>query len=291
MSMRNEVTQESIISNIRSQKYLKVSCFGIVISARCDIAQNKVDCVHVVSAVPLSIWLKTVVFQKALSVSIKKQLKIISKWAEAEQQDIEVLTDLGPEKAMENIQASVDSDLKEKAEAACSLWKKYQQYKAGEATLQETANFLNQEGKEVRTSMLSELLTGKLNNFCFVPESAYLSNENVYNGLVADFKDIIAFSAKQIKDIQRGDYDYLRILATPQLDKLNQQFYLEDREDVVQIKYEIQSPWIERFMQNFAFSFIRVGVDTISQTDGKTLSKKLVKCDGESLVLEMEGLV
>lgn len=49
MSMRNEVTQGSIISNIRSQKYLKVSCFGIVISARCDIAQNKVDCVHVVS--------------------------------------------------------------------------------------------------------------------------------------------------------------------------------------------------------------------------------------------------
>ena len=143
----------------------------------------------------------------------------------------------------------------------------------------------------MRTSMLSELLTGKLNNFCFVPESAYLSNENVYNGLVADFKDIIAFSAKQIEDIQRGDYDYLRILATPQLDKLNQQFYLEDREDVVQIKYEIQSPWIERFMQNFAFSFIRVGVDTISQTDGKTLSKKLVKSDGESLVLEMEGLV
>lgn len=46
MSMRNEVTQGSIISNIRSQKYLKVSCFGIVISARCDIAQNKVDCVH-----------------------------------------------------------------------------------------------------------------------------------------------------------------------------------------------------------------------------------------------------
>lgn len=71
MSMRNEVTQGSIISNIRSQKYLKVSCFGIVISARCDIVQNKVDCVHVVSAVPLSIWLKTVVFQKALSVSIK----------------------------------------------------------------------------------------------------------------------------------------------------------------------------------------------------------------------------
>lgn len=291
MSMRNEVTQGSIISNIRSQKYLKVSCFGIVISAQCDIAQNKVDCVHVVSAVPLSIWLKTVVFQKALSVAIKKQLKIISKWAEAEQQDIEVLIDLGPEKAIENIQLSVDSDLKKKAEIACLLWQKYQQYKAGKVTLQETADFLNQDGKEVRTSMLSELLTGKLNNFCFLPESAYLSNGNVYDGLVADFKDIIAFSAKQIKDIQRGDYDYLRILALSQLEKLNQQFYLEDREDVVQIKYEIQSPWIERFMQNFAFSFIRVGVDTISQTDGKMLSKKLIKCDGKSLILEMEGQV
>lgn len=64
MSMRNEVTQGSIISNIRSQKYLKVSCFGIVISARCDIAQNKVDCVHVVSQFHCLSGLKQLFFKR-----------------------------------------------------------------------------------------------------------------------------------------------------------------------------------------------------------------------------------
>ncbi len=289
--MFKETTQGSIISNIRSQKYSGVSCYGIVISARCDLAQNKVDSIHAVSAVPLSVWLQMVVFQKALSASIKSQLKIISKWAEAEKLDMEVLIDFGPEKTMENIQASIDTNLKEQARAACSQWQKYQRYKSGNVTLQETADFLNQEGKDKRITILSELLTGKLNNFCFVPENAYLSNGNVYNGLVADFKDIITFSSQQIRDIQRGDYDYLRILASPQLQNLNQQFYLENRDDVVQIKFEIRSPWIERFMQNFAFSFIRVGVDTISQTDGKSLSKRLVKHDGQSLALELEGFV
>ena len=146
----------------------------------------------------------------------------------------------------------------------------------------------NDKGKNVRVNILNELFEGSLNNYCFVPHCAYLESNNVRDGMVADFKDIISLSYEQIQDIQKGDYDYLRILRTPQLEELNQQFYLESSKDAVENKFEIKSPWIERLMQNFAFSFIRVGVDTITKTDGKKLSKQILKENGEALIWEPE---
>ena len=41
-------------------------------------------------------------------------------------------------------------------------------------------------------------------------------------------------------------------------------------------------------MQNFAFSFIRVGVDTITKDDGKKLSKQILKENGDALIWEPE---
>lgn len=286
--MTKEITQGSIITNLRSQKYKSARCYGIVISARCDLAQNKIDCVHLITALPLSSWIETAIFQKALSSEIRSQLKIIEKWAQSVGQDIEALIELGPEKVVMNIKACETSDLSTKAIEACELWRKYVQYKSSDVAISEVVSFLNDKGKSVRVNMLNELFEGNLTNYCFVPHGAYLESKNVRDGLVADFKDIISLSYKQIKDIQQGDYDYLRILGTPQLEELNQQFYLESSNDAVENKFEIKSPWIERLMQNFAFSFIRVGVDTITKDDEKKLSKQILKENGDALIWEPE---
>ena len=286
--MTKEITQGSIITNLRSQKYKKTRCYGIVISARCDLAQSKIDCVHLISALPLSVWIETAIFQKALSSEIRTQLRKIEKWAQSVEQDIDSLIELGPEKAILNIQASEESVLRIEAIEACTLWDKYVKYQSNRVTISEVASFLNDKGKSTRINMLKDLFAGRLNNYCFVPHCAYLTNDKVCDGLVTDFKDIISLSYKQIQDIQRGDYDYLRILGTPQLEELNQQFYLETSKDVVENKYEITSPWIERLMQNFAFSFIRVGVNTITKTEGEKLSKQVLKENGDALIWEPE---
>ena len=287
--MSKEITQGSIINNIRSPQYPGIKCYGIIISARCDLAQGKIDCVHTISAVTLSSWIQTVVFQKALSIEIKSQLEIIKKWAQQEEQDLDSLVELGPDKAILNVKANPQSTEYAKALGACELWKRYVQYKSGDASPSEIATFLNGTGKSTRISLLNELFSGDLTNYCFIPENAYLKNGNNYDGLVADFKDIIPFTFNQIIDIQRGEYDYLRVLSGVKEELLNQQFYLETTDDVVEIKYEIDSPWIERLMQNFAFSFIRVGVNTITKGEGKKLSKQTIHANDLGIIWNMEG--
>lgn len=287
--MSNEITQGSIISNIRSPKYPGIKCYGIIISARCDLAQGKIDCVHTITALTLSSWLQTAVFQKALSIEIKSQLKIIQKWAQIEGEDLESLVELGPDKAILNVEANPQSIEYAKALSACKLWKQYMKYRSGDVSANEIATFLNGAGKSTRISTLNELFSGSLTNYCFIPESVYLGNGNKCDGLVADFKDIIPFTLEQITAMQRGEYDYLRILSGDEEEQLNQQFYLETTDDAVEIKYEIKPPWIERLMQNFSYSFIRIGVDTITKSEGNKLSKQTIYANELGIIWNMEG--
>ena len=184
------------------------------------------------------------------------------------------MCELGPEKSILNINAGTECSEKANAITACEHWSTYLQYLSGNATLDQITDFLNGPGKNIRNTTLNELLTGKLTNYCFVPEDAYLNNKNLQNGIVVDFKDIHSFPYDQLIPIQRGDYDYLRFLGDESANPLNQQFILETITDAVIIQHEIGSPWIERLMQNFAFSFIRIGVDTISKDIAKKYSKQ-----------------
>ena len=54
--MRSNLTQGTVITSIRSQKYKNQSCYGIIISARCDIANNKISKIYYLEAVSLEDW-------------------------------------------------------------------------------------------------------------------------------------------------------------------------------------------------------------------------------------------
>lgn len=49
--------QGSLIYSIRSKKYSNLHCFGIIITASCDIAQNKVSKIYYLTAVNVTDWL------------------------------------------------------------------------------------------------------------------------------------------------------------------------------------------------------------------------------------------
>ena len=38
-----KITQGTLISAVRSEKYSGINCYAIVINARCDLAQNKTN--------------------------------------------------------------------------------------------------------------------------------------------------------------------------------------------------------------------------------------------------------
>lgn len=52
-----EISQGTVIYGIRSEKYPTTPCYGIIITARCDIAQGKVSKYHYLVGVDASAWL------------------------------------------------------------------------------------------------------------------------------------------------------------------------------------------------------------------------------------------
>ena len=64
---KREITQGSIITNIRSLKYPNFPCLGIVISARCDFAQDKIQNFYLLSALPIKLWINDVFVDEILA--------------------------------------------------------------------------------------------------------------------------------------------------------------------------------------------------------------------------------
>ena len=50
------LTQGTVISSLRSKKYFGEECFAVIITARCDLANNKVGKVFFLEALPLDEW-------------------------------------------------------------------------------------------------------------------------------------------------------------------------------------------------------------------------------------------
>lgn len=52
-----ELTQGTIISGIRAEKYQETLCNAVVVSARCDIAQRKISHIYYVVAMDIRDWM------------------------------------------------------------------------------------------------------------------------------------------------------------------------------------------------------------------------------------------
>ena len=55
----NHLTQGSVVYGMRSEKYPEVASYAIIISARCDIANDKIEKLYYLSAVNVRDWFCT----------------------------------------------------------------------------------------------------------------------------------------------------------------------------------------------------------------------------------------
>lgn len=98
-------TQGSVIYGIRSQYSLDTKCYGIVITARCEIAQDKAKVIHILSALSLSDWIIEELFPRAASAYLNDLLRPIYEWAKLNMLDIDTLFEFGPSKVTINVEA------------------------------------------------------------------------------------------------------------------------------------------------------------------------------------------
>lgn len=83
----NHLTQGTVVYGMRSDKYPEIASYAIIISARCDIANDKIDKLYYLSAVNVRDWFCTGHgFKTAYGETIKNMKKTFK--SEIQQYDL-----------------------------------------------------------------------------------------------------------------------------------------------------------------------------------------------------------
>lgn len=92
------VTQGLYFYGLRSQLYPSKPVHGIVITARCDLAQSKVNQVHYLTAITLNDWIKSDCLYMITKSVIKSSQKKIITWMQENKLNSNLLEDFGTDK-------------------------------------------------------------------------------------------------------------------------------------------------------------------------------------------------
>ena len=262
-------TQGSVIYGLRSAYYDNIPCLGVIITARCEIAQDKAKVIHALSALSLNDWVRYVLFNRAVEAYAENDLSLIRNWAKQHSLDYDTLIAFGPEKIRVNLQNTPPSkkDI-DKIEILLSNWENVKKV-AESGTEEEILLALNGPLKKRMLAILKDLMQGKLlNEFCFIPDDARLKNGKKLSGIVVNLKDIIPIHPAILELIQNGGIEYEHIKTVEsKLQGQTAPFYLKSKSDFVDLTEPIQSPWIEYLLQNFSHAFSRIGVDSASKDE------------------------
>lgn len=272
--LMEQYTQGSVFWGLRSQYYKEKKCYGIVITARCEIAQQKAKVIHVLSALSLEDWVVEELFPRAAHEYLHNDvLGPIYEWAKNNELDIETLLEFGPAKVMVNLDSDIGLQQRKRDQLKAAL-KKWEEWNTDIVNCSRNTKLmlLNTKLSKKKVALLKELMMGHFpNEFCFLPQCAQFEEGSKVQGMVVKLKDIIPLSPKDLEEIQAKGFDYSEILRGPcgrqRLELLNGQYWLSNEDDFVIMDKPICSPWIEYLMQNFANSFVRIGVDGASSVE------------------------
>lgn len=313
--IKKEITQGSVITNIRSRQYHNSPCYGIVISARCDFAQEKIKNFYLLSALPIKIWVNEVLVDEILAQDEANKKKKLLDYAEEKEIDIKSFMDRNTDSfeaklgQIEGLDKDVKSALKDKHKA----WQK--------------AIFLlsqpqTEKRKEINSNKLKSKLTplynGNISNRCFIPEKSYSTNS--IKTIASHIQDAINMSFEN-STIPHDLIDKLRSLSVELLkitpkdpeeseltnglvvdlfdiialsmdirssiesgeytseaipEELQQLFYIDSAEQHVHVESIISSPYIEYIMQRFSNAFVRIGVENASDTQIQRFCEEIV---------------
>lgn len=266
--MRDNFTQGSIIANIRSLRYPNIKCKGIVISARCDLAQHKIKYFHCLSAMEIEEWIYEVLFSSILEESKKGTLGRIRNLVKEKSLDFDTLLDFGPDKSIAVFKENLHNKQLENILQCCEEWKVYEEMENRAVDVAEKKAFLEKKAsKKLLKEKLKALYNGAFPKYCFVPKNSYSDVKSVTKGIVIDLQDIYQYNMDYKSRINNSEIDCQLIKDTSEREKLNKLFFFEKEDDFVIVEGILQSPWIEYVLQHFSNAFGRIGVENATQEE------------------------
>lgn len=270
----SQLDQGSTIYGIRSDKYPNNKCFGIIITASCDIANNKTSKLHYIVGVDIDEW--TLSDDCFFLSYIKSQSMIISNLLNPFGLDVNTLLEFDVDEAKCVINEYMqDSDTKTKTEAALD-----QYYTCKKSDLYERIQIIKNNPKPV-IKVLKGINKGEYLHYYYLPEAGYsIKNETdkvLDRGIIVDLQEIGIISIEDARLIASEGIDY-KSLSTYEKnarEKYKKLFWLNGKDDFIILKSNIACPWREHLMQRFSHSFIRIGVDGATDSDINKIKSRL----------------
>ncbi len=254
--------QGTVLFGLRSDKYPGIPCYGIVITASCDISNDKVAKLCFLIGVDARRWFCTeYAYHQVYDTKIENLFKPVEDMCRKFSLDANAIRNFAPEDVYAVIEGTLEKESDQ--DKFKRVYQSYADY-CRPGMDDEARRLIIQQDRKPALTFLTEIGAEKRFHFFYLPKAAYLKSDTRKDeGLMVDLQEIGAISmydAKQI--VGRGIDNLLLARENPEESaRLCAQFWLEGREDFVGIEGEIISPWREHLMQRFARDFSRIGLD------------------------------
>lgn len=275
------LTQGTIITGVRSDKYSNIRCNGVVISARCDLANCKISKIYYLIAVPSDDWLLSdegfniVLSQRQNDLEDKLQTKLGGSgldWSTLKSFSVEEFS---------TVIHDQEVGLKKDTDKVLEVFRTFKNYTSKYLELGDKKAILQNESKSVASSLL-KIANGQMMHYIYVPENAYIKDGSIDRGLIIDLQELEYISIRDAERLVNCEIDIQsKDLSEVGKQRYNNCFFLMDWPGYAMAEYDIASPWTEYIMQRFSNAFIRIGVDGPQKEDVQSMVSRVSKQDTE----------
>lgn len=271
----DEFTQGTLFSCATAQAYQGSVVSGLIITARCDAAQDKTDIYNYLPVVDFDSWL----FRDGTEILIKR-LK-----ADSDNSMRKALEDGGLHASIVDtldhdlIEAELDRIETKQAKVIAARFRKARHQLMEVADCEAkliyeinkslSANYINQS-----KSIIKELLSNSLIDFHYI--EGCQPNE-ISDGYVIRLREVRLLPSVIVSSLRRGlDFDGLNEISAQGDPGLS-----IERDEFAMPLGVIESPYIELIMQRFTQLFARIGVRDTPKNKLLSLQGKLLESAGE----------
>lgn len=281
------IDQGTVFYGLRSNKYPEIPCYAIIISARCDIAQNKISKLYYLSALDAHDWFCTSHgFRCTFGQLITEARKNLEKSVTGFGINVDLLESFDKDSVMTILNTNMSGKDLQKAQDNYSKLYDLLGASVDYSSRRRLIHDLEDKKKEnIVSAFLSDISSGKTHHYHFIPRLAYTESPDKTSGLIVDLQEIGIMSIDEAKAIYSPGIDNQTLeTETTWMVKagisqkyLREKYWLETENDFVFEEGQLKSPWCELLLQRFALDFIRIGVDGSTKSDYISLAHSIGK--------------
>lgn len=273
-----DITQGTLISGVRSTLYPGVTVYGIIISAACDLAHDKIDKVFYLTAIPLNEWLCSDEGFRTITASYASDnKKALLEILEKNELSWDVVQTLSP---AEFEIVATQCIKKGERDSAKKRFEKYYQISKEKLNSKEKAEVYRSDLKTV-SNFLGGILTGSNTHYIFIPNQALSAAIPDVQGLIVDLLALDFFPLELVERIRKGAIDR-EIMSDAEIADYDKRFFLKENPGFAYPLPRVASPWREYLLQHFSNCFARIGVDNPGNNEAKAM------VEGAFLMEELE---